>query len=59
VYPTLQLPRFAWLKVRGNAGQDDFGVARDGTLVVSDRALELLRKLGISNASITQFEELS
>lgn len=53
--PHRDLPRFDWLKVEGEAGRDDFGIACDGRLVVSERALELLKDLGISNALITQF----
>jgi hypothetical protein len=27
--PSQKLPKFAWLKVNGDAGRDDFGVTRD------------------------------
>jgi hypothetical protein len=57
LYPDRQLPKFIWLKVEGNAGHDDFGIAPGLRLVVSERALELLKKIGFSNAaSITPFE---
>lgn len=55
LYPTRQLPQFVWLKVEGTTGQDDFGTAPDGRLVVSEGALRLLRELGISHASVTEF----
>ena len=55
LYPTRQLPKFVWLRVEGTAGQDDFGTAPDGRLVVSERTLALLRELGISHASSTEF----
>ena len=39
------------------AGQDDFGAAVDGRLVLSQRALDTLSSLGISNALIEPFED--
>jgi hypothetical protein len=57
LYPDRQLPKFVWLKVEGEPGQDDFGLARGLRLVVSERTLELLKQIGISNAaSVTPFE---
>ncbi len=55
LYPNRQLPKFVWLKVEGKPGRDDFGVASDGRLVVSERALEFLRALGISQAITAEF----
>jgi len=55
LYPNRQLPKFVWLRVEGTAGQDDFAIAPDGRLVVSERALAVLRALGISQALITEF----
>ena len=55
LYPNRQLPRFLWLKVDGKAGRDDLGTAQEWRLVVSERVLELLKGLGISNASVTPF----
>lgn len=56
-YPNLQLPKFVWLQVVGRPGQDDFGFAQNARLVISERALEVLEGLGISNALVTPFEE--
>jgi hypothetical protein len=53
--PDLILPDFVWLKIDGKAGQDDFGVARKVRLVVSERALKLLKRFGISHAEITDY----
>jgi hypothetical protein len=52
-----RLPDFLWLKVTGVAGQDDFGIAPcpDLRLVISSRALEALRPLGITNALIQDY----
>ncbi len=52
LYPNREVPPFAWLKPTGEAGQDDFGTASDGRLVVSDRALNVLRKFGAENALV-------
>ena len=53
--PNRQLPKFVWLRMEGTAGQDDFGTAPDGRLVVSEQALTLLRERGISHAVVTDF----
>ena len=72
--PSLILPEFVWLKVFGTAGRDDFGTgyrlnagsidlfpydARFYELVVSERALDLLKRLGIAHASVWTFSEPS
>jgi hypothetical protein len=48
------LPQFVWLRVEGMAGQNDFGLAPDGRLVISEKALDVLQSVGISNALITK-----
>lgn len=53
--PDVELPPFVWLKVDGRAGHDDFGLAEDHRLVVSERVLDALRPLGISHALIEPF----
>ena len=56
-YPNRQLPKFVWLKVEGKPGHNDFGIAQDLRLVTSERAIEVLKQIGISNmASIKPFE---
>ena len=57
-YPNRQLPKFVWLQIDGKPGQDDFGIAQDLRLVISERALGLLRGLGLSNALVTPFKEV-
>jgi hypothetical protein len=44
LYPGLDLPTFVWLDVNGSPGVDDFGVDKQGRLIVSDRALDILRR---------------
>jgi hypothetical protein len=55
--PDVVLPQFVWLKIHGSVGLDDFGIARNLKLVVSDRALKLLKDVGMNNAgSISPFQ---
>jgi hypothetical protein len=56
MYPGRALPAFVWLQPDPDACRSDFGTAPDGQLVVSERALTLLRKLGIANALVAPFE---
>lgn len=56
MYPNQVLPKFKWLKVLGRPGLEDFGLGRDFRLVVSDRVLNALKPLGLSNAVIQNFE---
>lgn len=55
MYPNRVLPKFRWLQVQGLAGRDDFGLAPDHRLVVSEKALEKLRQFGISHALVEEF----
>ena len=45
------LPQFVWLDVVAGAGQPDLGMTERADLVLSDRALELLRP-GLSDADV-------
>lgn len=55
LYPARVLPAFIWLQVTGKAGVDDFGLSEDFRLVISDRALNVLKASGISNAIVEDF----
>lgn len=55
LYPEREVPAFDWLKPEGEAGHDDFGTASDGRLVVSERALDVLRKFGAAHALVEPF----
>lgn len=44
------LPEFHWLKVVGTPRKDDFGIAEDYRLLISDEAFSLLKNFNISNA---------
>jgi hypothetical protein len=55
--PNCQLPKFEWLKIEGRPGRDDFGISSGPGVVVSERALNLLKRIGLSHAAtITPFE---
>jgi hypothetical protein len=43
--PGRELPEYKWLKVSGTLGRDDFAIAPDYTLVVSDRILQAIKPL--------------
>jgi hypothetical protein len=51
-----ELPVLFWMNVQGKAGQDDFGIASNLELVVSERALKLLQSLGIPHAKARDFK---
>jgi hypothetical protein len=57
LYPDTQLPKFVWLQVTGRAGCDDFGLARKIRLVISERALDVLKGLQLDDALIEPFEK--
>jgi hypothetical protein len=46
------LPKFLWLTIHGVVKADDFGLSQQLELVISDRALALLQKLGITHATV-------
>jgi hypothetical protein len=54
--PARELPRFLWLKVEGEPGKADFGLDPALRLVVSERALEVLKRGGVSHATIVVAE---
>ena len=51
------LPDFYWLRIIGKAGEDDFGIADNNRLVVSEDALLLLEDVTIDQAKITEYDE--
>ncbi len=50
--PDCKLPVWLWLRVCGKPGEDDFALHDDIDLVVSDRALQLLKHTGIAHAGV-------
>ena len=51
-----EFPTFRWLHVTGTAGQDDFGIDSQASLVVSDNALALLREFTLDGTDIEDYE---
>jgi len=49
------LPKFYWFKIIGIAGKNDFGISKDYRLVVTEKALEILRKCKIDQSDINEF----
>ena len=52
MYPDRQLPAFVWLKIGGGARSDDFGMDTDHKVVVSDKALAVLRSRKMPNCDV-------
>src|SRR3954452_23407390 len=57
MYPDTQLPTFAWLQVCGRAGHDDFGLLGNIRLVVSQRVLDILKGLQLTDALIDPLDK--
>lgn len=57
LYPQRTLPSFQWLRISGTAGDDDFGIADDLRVVISERVVKVLEPLGIENAFIERFSD--
>jgi len=55
IHPDRELPEFAWLKVLGRAGVDDFGLSPDHRLVVSQRALDALKSFKLDNCDTEEY----
>jgi hypothetical protein len=51
-----QLPPFRWLQLTGQPGTDDFGQTAQARLVVSRRALDLLRRGALENCDVEDYE---
>ncbi len=49
-----ELPNFWWLQVTGTPENDDFGISSDSYLVVSEKALKVLREGNIDNCLVDE-----
>jgi hypothetical protein len=56
-YPNRPVPPFVWLQIIGKPGQDDFGMARNNHLVISERALQILSPFGTAHALLAPFAQ--
>lgn len=52
MYPNREMPNFFWLKLQGVSEKDDFAFSDDYRLVVSDRALKVLKNWKVEEADI-------
>ncbi len=55
LYKEQELPNFKWLHVVGKAGKHDFGICKKLTLIVSDRALRLLKEKQLDHCDIEEW----
>jgi hypothetical protein len=55
LYPERELPQFVWLKVVGKAAKDDFGLDDQSRLVVSEKALQVLRAMTLENCEVSEY----
>lgn len=51
------IPEFTWLKVEGKTGVDDFGISKDHLLIVSERALSLIREHGLYQCGVEPYHQ--
>lgn len=59
LYPNRKLPLFYWLKVTGEAGKDDFGIAvNDWRLVVSEKTLAVIKPLCPASCDVSEYDTL-
>jgi len=52
LYPDKELPKFYWAKMVGKKDVDDFVIAEDFRLLISEKAFEVLSLFNINNASV-------
>lgn len=53
IYPKRELPAFYWIKITGSE-TDDFSLSKNGSLVVSEKSLSVLKQVKIANCDITE-----
>jgi len=55
LYGDLELPEFVWIDIVGKAGGDDFGIHADGRLVVSRKALDVIKTTQLDHCEVEDF----
>ena len=53
LHPSIILPLFRWLRVSGVAGESDFGLTPDASLIVSERAMEILKQHSFAHCKVS------
>lgn len=56
LYPDIEIPDFVWMKVSGSPGVDDFGLNSNHRLIVSEKALVMLKYEGMNNGEIRDYQ---
>jgi hypothetical protein len=56
LYGNKILPKFYWFKIIGNANSDDFFTINNHSLIISEKALEVMKLFNINNAEIEDYE---
>ncbi|RZM77785.1 hypothetical protein [Leptolyngbya iicbica] len=51
------ISEFTWLKVKGKTGVDDFGISKDHLLIVSERALSLIKEHGLYQCGVEPYRQ--
>ena len=54
LYPNRNLPEFAWIIVNGKPHSDDFGISEDYHLIVSGKALKVLKQAQVLYCEVTE-----
>jgi len=55
LHPERSVPEFQWLRVAGAAGVADLGLTKQHQLVVSDRALQILRNGQLAHCEVSEW----
>lgn len=55
-YDTIDIPKFRWLKIVGSDPDSDFRYSADHRLIVSEKAMMVLKRHKITHADIEAFE---
>lgn len=56
LYPGRELPGFYWLKPKGSPTIDDVALSEKHVLVLSKKAIEVLRPFGLDNAELEDID---
>jgi hypothetical protein len=56
LYPDRNIPKFYRLKIVGKAKENDFGLDEGNKLIISQRALDVLKKFSLSDSEIEEIK---
>jgi hypothetical protein len=52
---SIDLPKFYWIKINGKFGVDDFVIAEDYRLLISEKAMSIISFFNIKNATFEDY----